>query len=176
MKKIICSVKNLKKSIVIGECEQKILNGISCEIAEKEFVVILGPSGAGKSTILNIISGLDKATSGEVICNEEKLHNASEKVLTRFRQKVGFVFQEYELIENLTVYENVAMMQVITKEKCDVIDILKQVGMEGHRDKFPGQLSGGEKQRVAIARALAKKPKILFCDEPNIKAYIFNKR
>lgn len=166
MKKFMCSLKNVKKTIKIGEYEQNILNGISLDICDGEFVVVFGPSGAGKSTMLNIISGLDKASSGEVICNGEKLHNASNKVLTKFKQEVGFVFQEYELIENLTVYENVAMMQVITKKPCDVMKILEQVGLEKHKNKFPSQLSGGEKQRVAIARALAKIPVILFCDEP----------
>ncbi len=166
MKKEICILKNVVKKIKVGEYEQEILKGINCAVQEGEFAVIMGPSGAGKSTLLNIIGGLDQASSGEVICNKCNLHMAKYKELNRYRQNIGFVFQEYALIENLTVSENVAMMQVITNKKCDVSGILKKVGLEEHANKFPGQLSGGEKQRVAIARALAKNPDILFCDEP----------
>lgn len=162
----MCKVSQLKKVIKVGDYQQELIKGMDFTINKGEFVVILGPSGAGKSTILNILGGLDNPTSGEVLCAGFELGKVKSRDLTKYRQKIGFVFQDYALIENLTVKENIELMTVITKEKCDVEKILKRVGLEKHTDKFPGQLSGGEKQRVAIARALAKNPTILFCDEP----------
>ena len=161
-----CKVENLKKKIKIGDYEQELIKGVDFSIKKGEFVVILGPSGAGKSTILNILGGLDQASDGDVISAGCKLSKSRNKEMTKYRQKIGFVFQDYALIENLTVRENVELMSIITKKKGNVDEILKKVGLENHGDKFPGQLSGGEKQRVAIARALAKDPEILFCDEP----------
>lgn len=161
-----CKVEKLRKVVKIGDVEQQIIKGVDFTIKEGEFVVIIGPSGAGKSTILNILGGLDNVTGGEVSCAGFNLSKNKSKKLTEYRQKIGFVFQDYALIENLTIRENIEMMSIITKEKCNVDEILKKVGLEKHANKFPGQLSGGEKQRVAIARALAKNPYILFCDEP----------
>lgn len=161
-----CKVERLKKKIKIGDYEQDLIKGVDFSIKKGEFVVILGPSGAGKSTILNILGGLDQASDGDVVSAGFKLSKSRNKEMTKYRQKIGFVFQDYALIENLTVRENVELMSIITKKKGNVDEILKKVGLENHGDKFPGQLSGGEKQRVAIARALAKDPEILFCDEP----------
>lgn len=161
-----CKVERLKKRIKIGDYEQDLIKGVDFSIKKGEFVVILGPSGAGKSTILNILGGLDQASDGDVVSAGFKLSKSRNKEMTKYRQKIGFVFQDYALIENLTVRENVELMSIITKKKGNVDEILKKVGLENHGDKFPGQLSGGEKQRVAIARALAKDPEILFCDEP----------
>ena len=154
------------KTIKVGDMEQDLIRGMGFSIKKGEFVVIVGPSGAGKSTILNILGGLDHATYGDVACAGHILSKASSKNMTRYRQKIGFVFQDYALIENLTVAENVELMSSITKQKGNIEEILKKVGLEKHAGKFPGQLSGGEKQRVSIARALAKNPEILFCDEP----------
>lgn len=165
MKKI-CNVSKLNKTVKTGEVSQQLLKNIDLKIEDGEFVVIVGPSGAGKSTLLNILGGLDSSTSGDVESAGFKLSNSREKELNDYRRKIGFVFQDYSLIENLTVKENIEVMSVVTKKKCDADKALSLVGMEKQADKFPGQLSGGEKQRVAIARALAKEPAILFCDEP----------
>lgn len=162
----ICSVKNMSKTIKCGEISQQLLKNINLSINEGEFVVIVGPSGAGKSTLLNILGGLDTSSSGEIQCAEVKLNSAREKQLAEYRSKIGFVFQDYSLIENLTVRENIEVMSTITQKKCDTDKALKLVEMEGHSEKFPAQLSGGEKQRIAIARAIAKEPSIFLCDEP----------
>lgn len=161
-----CKVNNLVKKIKIGDMEQYLIRGMDFSIKDGEFVVIVGPSGAGKSTILNILGGLDQATDGDVECAGCSLSKAGNKEMTQYRQKIGFVFQDYALVENLTVAENVEIISSITKKKVNIEEILKKVGLEKHAAKFPGQLSGGEKQRVSIARALAKEPEILFCDEP----------
>lgn len=165
MKKI-CSVSKLNKTVRTGEVSQQLLKDIDLKIEDGEFVVIVGPSGAGKSTLLNILGGLDSSTSGDIESAGFRLSKSKEKTLNDYRRKIGFVFQDYSLIENLTVKENIEVMSVVTKKKCDADKALSLVGMKEHADKFPGQLSGGEKQRVAIARALAKEPAILFCDEP----------
>ena len=162
----VCKIRNLGKKIKIGDLEQQLIKGMDFNIEKGEFVVIVGPSGAGKSTILNILGGLDRASQGEIECAGYSLSKCNNKKMTEYRQKIGFVFQDYALIENLTVAENVELMSVITKKKVDISSILRKVGLQNHTNKFPGQLSGGEKQRVAIARALAKEPEILFCDEP----------
>lgn len=164
--KNLCSVKKLNKTVKSGEISQQLLKDIDLEINDGEFVVIVGPSGAGKSTLLNILGGLDSSTSGDVECAGFRLSKSKEKTLNDYRRKIGFVFQDYSLIENLTIRENIEVMSVVTCKKCNVEKVLSLVGMEKYGDKFPGQLSGGEKQRVAIARALAKEPVILFCDEP----------
>lgn len=164
--KNLCSVKKLNKTVKFGEVSQQLLKDIDLKINDGEFVVIVGPSGAGKSTLLNILGGLDSSTSGDVESAGFRLSKSNEKTLNDYRRKIGFVFQDYSLIDNLTVRENIEVMSVVTCKKCNVEKVLSLVGMEKYGDKFPGQLSGGEKQRVAIARALAKEPVILFCDEP----------
>lgn len=165
MESYACKVEGLKKVINTSDQKCELIKGVDFSIREGEFVVILGPSGAGKSTILNILGGLDNEFSGQVTSIGFSL-GTNDKRITKYRQKIGFVFQDYALIENLTVAENIELMNVITKKSCNTAEILEKVGLGKHADKFPSQLSGGEKQRVAIARALAKAPQILFCDEP----------
>lgn len=150
-----------------GEVVTRANDGINFEIEEGEFVVILGPSGAGKSTTLNIIGGMDQATSGEVILDGENIADYNEKELTTFRRNsVGFVFQNYNLVPNLTARENVELMIQISNSGADAVEVLDSCGLSERLDNFPAQLSGGEQQRVSIARAIAGKPKLLLCDEP----------
>lgn len=159
--------KDVTKAYEIGG--QKILacNKISFDIDEGEFVVILGPSGAGKSTVLNLLGGMDFATSGEIIINEKNITNYSDDELTEYRaNNVGFVFQFYNLIPTLTALENVALTKDIVKDGLDPKEVLSSVGLAEHINKFPTQLSGGEQQRVSIARAICKNPVMLLCDEP----------
>lgn len=142
-------------------------NNINFEIYDGEFVIILGPSGAGKSTLLNILGGIDKPTSGTIIVNDEKISEYNDAKLTKYRRYyVGFVFQFYNLMPNLTALENVELASEIVKNSLDPHKALKLVGLENRFHNFPQELSGGEQQRVAIARAIAKNPKILLCDEP----------
>ena len=165
MRKII--VSDLVKEY--GSADNKVIanDKISFEIEEGEFVVILGPSGAGKSTLLNILGGMDSATSGSVNVFGKEIVGLDEKDLTEYRrQDIGFVFQFYNLIPNLSVLENVELANQIVKKSKDALEILKLVGLENRVNNFPSQISGGEQQRVAIARAIAKNPKILLCDEP----------
>lgn len=165
MKKII--VSDLVKEY--GASDNKVManDRLSFEIEEGEFVVILGPSGAGKSTLLNILGGMDSATSGSVNVFGKEIVGLNEKDLTEYRrQDIGFVFQFYNLIPNLSVLENVELANQIVKKSKDALEILKLVGLENRVNNFPSQISGGEQQRVAIARAIAKNPKILLCDEP----------
>ncbi|WP_455486156.1 ABC transporter ATP-binding protein [Gemella sp.] len=165
MQKII--VKNVSK--VYGENSSKVIanENISFEISEGEFVVILGPSGAGKSTLLNIIGGMDNASGGSINVFGKEIVGLSEEQLTKYRREdIGFVFQFYNLIPNLTVLENVELAGQIVKQPKKASEILKLVGLENRMDNFPSQISGGEQQRVAIARAIAKNPKLLLCDEP----------
>ena len=165
MEKIV--VKNLVKEY--GTDNNKVIanDSISFEIDEGEFVVILGPSGAGKSTLLNIIGGMDSATSGSINVFGKEIVGLNEKELTKYRREdIGFVFQFYNLIPNLTVLENVELAGQIVKQSKPAEDILKQVGLEHRINNFPSQISGGEQQRVAIARAIAKNPQLLLCDEP----------
>lgn len=165
MRKII--VSDLVKEY--GESDNKVManDRLSFEIEEGEFVVILGPSGAGKSTLLNILGGMDSATSGSVNIFGKEIVGLDEKDLTEYRrQDIGFVFQFYNLIPNLSVLENVELANQIVKKSKDALEILKLVGLENRVNNFPSQISGGEQQRVAIARAIAKNPKILLCDEP----------
>ncbi len=165
MNKIV--IKNLSKEY--GNSENKVIanDNISFEIEEGELVVILGASGAGKSTLLNILGGMDSATRGEVNIFGEDITKFNEKKLTKYRRyMIGFVFQFYNLIPNLTVLENVELASQISKKHIDVKQILDKVGLLNRKDNFPSQISGGEQQRVAIARAIAKMPKILLCDEP----------
>lgn len=165
MEKIV--VKNLVKEY--GTDNNKVIanDNISFEIDEGEFVVILGPSGAGKSTLLNIIGGMDSATSGSINVFRKEIVGLNDKELTKYRREdIGFVFQFYNLIPNLTVLENVELAGQIVKQSKPAEDILKQVGLEHRMNNFPSQISGGEQQRVAIARAIAKNPQLLLCDEP----------
>ena len=165
MRKII--VSDLVKEY--GASDNKVManDRLSFEIEEGEFVIILGPSGAGKSTLLNILGGMDSATSGSVNVFGKEIVGLDEKDLTEYRrQDIGFVFQFYNLIPNLSVLENVELANQIVKKSKDALEILKLVGLENRVNNFPSQISGGEQQRVAIARAIAKNPKILLCDEP----------
>lgn len=160
-------VKNLKKTYRMGEVDVNALNDASFDINEGEFVVILGPSGSGKSTLLNILGGMDLPSSGNVIVegNDITLYNDSQMTLYR-RNKVGFVFQFYNLMSNLTAKENVELATEICEDFLDIDEILMGVGLSERSGHFPSQMSGGEQQRVAIARAVAKNPLILLCDEP----------
>lgn len=165
MEKIV--VNNLVKEY--GTDNNKVVanDNISFDIDEGEFVVILGPSGAGKSTLLNIIGGMDSATSGSINVFGKEIVGLNEKELTKYRREdIGFVFQFYNLIPNLTVLENVELAGQIVKQSKPAEDILKQVGLEHRMNNFPSQISGGEQQRVAIARAIEKNPQLLLCDEP----------
>ena len=165
MEKIV--VKNLVKEYGIDNNKVIANDNISFEIDEGEFVVILGPSGAGKSTLLNIIGGMDSATSGSINVFGKEIVGLNDKELTKYRREdIGFVFQFYNLIPNLTVLENVELAGQIVKQSKPAEDILKQVGLEHRMNNFPSQISGGEQQRVAIARAIAKNPQLLLCDEP----------
>lgn len=165
MEKIV--VKNLVKEYGTENNKVTANDKISFEIDEGEFVVILGPSGAGKSTLLNIIGGMDSATSGSINVFGKEIVGLNEKELTKYRREdIGFVFQFYNLIPNLTVLENVELAGQIVKQSKPAENILKQVGLEHRMNNFPSQISGGEQQRVAIARAIAKNPQLLLCDEP----------
>ena len=156
------TAKNIKKKYN----DQEVLRGIDLKIDKNEFVVILGASGSGKSTLLNILSGLEKSDSGEVVYDNESISDYSEKQLTKFRKdKIGFVFQQYYLLNNLTVEQNVKVGANLANNK-EYVDIIKELGLEDKLSKYPNELSGGEQQRVSIARALAKKPTVLFLDEP----------
>ena len=156
------TAKNIKKNYN----DQEVLRGIDLKIDKNEFVVILGASGSGKSTLLNILSGLEKSDSGEVVYDNESISDYSEKQLTKFRKdKIGFVFQQYYLLNNLTVEQNVKVGANLADNK-EYVDIIKELGLEDKLSKYPNELSGGEQQRVSIARALAKKPTVLFLDEP----------
>ena len=159
--------KNVSRVYLAGEHETKALDSVDLNIEEGKFIVILGPSGAGKSTLLNLIGGLDSPTSGKIIVDNEDISTLSNDDLADYRAKtIGFVFQSYNLIPTLTVYENIALVKQIVDNPLSVKDILHQVGLLDHIDNFPSELSGGEQQRVSIARALVKNPKVLLCDEP----------
>ena len=159
--------KDVKKIYKTGETEIHALNGADFEINTGEFCVIVGASGAGKTTILNILGGMDTLTSGSVILDGTDISKLSKRQLTAYRRyDIGFVFQFYNLVQNLTALENVELAAQICREPLNAADVLKQVGLEERMKNFPAQLSGGEQQRVAIARALAKNPKLLLCDEP----------
>lgn len=162
----IVELKNIYKTF--GDIyKTNVLKNISLDIYEGEFLVILGASGCGKSTLLNIIGGIDKPTSGQVIIDGENIACFNNKQLTNYRRdKVGFVFQFYNLISDLTAYENIELVANISKNPLSVEDALNTVGLLHRKDYYPSQISGGEQQRVAIARALIKKPKLLICDEP----------
>ena len=150
-----------------GEVDVKAVDGISFSLQQAKFNVIVGPSGAGKTTILNILGGMDTVSSGKVVVDGKEISGLSPKQLTEYRRNdIGFVFQFYNLIPNLTALENVELSLHLKKDNLNPTQVLHQVGLQDRLDHFPAQLSGGEQQRVAIARALAKKPKLLLCDEP----------
>lgn len=159
--------KNVNKEYKMGEVTIKALNNTNFEIEEGELVVIVGPSGAGKTTALNILGGMDTATSGSVKVDNKEISNLKNRELIRYRREdIGFVFQFYNLVQNLTAKENVELATQICKDSLNPEQVLEKVGLKERIDNFPSQLSGGEQQRVAIARAIAKNPKLLLCDEP----------
>ena len=163
----IIEFKNVDKIYKSGEHILKAMDNVNFTIDEGEFVVILGPSGAGKSTLLNLLGGLDMLTSGEIIVNDNHIEEFSDNQLTDYRAKnVGFIFQFYNLIPNLTALENVELMKDIVDADINGLEVLDSVGLKDHANQFPAQLSGGEQQRVSIARAVAKQPTMLLCDEP----------
>lgn len=161
------TLEDVKKRYRMGEVEIMAADGIDFQINQGEFAVVVGPSGAGKTTVLNILGGMDTASEGRVIVDGQDITSYSQKRLTAYRRDdIGFVFQFYNLIPNLTALENVELALQICKDPMDAREVLEEVGLGARLDNFPAQLSGGEQQRVSIARALAKNPKILLCDEP----------
>ena len=160
-------LKAVEKIYQTGEVLVKAVDGMDFKIERGELAIVVGPSGAGKSTVLNILGGMDTADSGEVIVDGTNIAGLDNRSLTQYRREsVGFVFQFYNLIPNLTAYENVELAAQICPDHLEAAEVLERVGLETRLDNFPSQLSGGEQQRVAIARALAKNPKLLLCDEP----------
>lgn len=167
MPKIAVKVKDLKKHYQMGEVTVKALRGDSFEVVDGEFIVVLGPSGSGKSTLLNMIGGMDQPTSGTVMFYDDEVTTYNEKELTQYRRdSIGFVFQFYNLMANLTARENVELATEICSDPLDIDEVMDDVGLDKRKNHFPSQMSGGEQQRVAIARAVAKNPKLLLCDEP----------
>ncbi|HSJ36680.1 MAG TPA: ABC transporter ATP-binding protein [Planococcus sp. (in: firmicutes)] len=161
------TLTDVTKTYRSGAIETDALKNIDLEISEGEFAVILGPSGSGKSTLLNVISGLDTVTSGKITFFDQELTGLPESGMTRFRrQYLGFIFQQYNLLQNLTVYENIQIGADIGTNPLDIDELLAKIGLQDTRNKYPSQLSGGEQQRVSVARSLAKNPAVIFCDEP----------
>ncbi len=159
--------RNVSRIYKVGDHEQKALDSVDLSLEKGKMVVILGPSGAGKSTLLNLLGGLDSPTSGTITVDGTDISTLGRDELAGYRaEKVGFVFQSYNLIPTLTVMENVALVREIAPDALNVMEMLDAVGLSDHAKKFPTELSGGEQQRVSIARALAKNPEILLCDEP----------
>ena len=160
-------LKNVVKSYTIGDVTIYANNGVNFKVNKGEFTVIVGASGAGKTTILNMLGGMDTPTSGTIVVDGHNIATYDDKQLTDYRRDdIGFVFQFYNLVQNLTALENVELASQISKDPLNSVDILERVGLGERKDNFPAQLSGGEQQRVAIARAIAKNPKLLLCDEP----------
>ena len=159
--------EHVKKTYNVGEKKFNALNDVSFTINKGEFVVILGPSGAGKSTLLNLLGGMDTLTSGSIKIGEDEISKFNDKELTNYRaENIGFIFQFYNILPTLTVLENVNLVKEIVKKPKNAKEVLKDVGLSKHLNKFPNQLSGGEQQRVSIARAITKNPILLLCDEP----------
>ncbi len=159
--------EHVKKTYNVGEKKFNALNDVSFTINKGEFVVILGPSGAGKSTLLNLLGGMDTLTSGRIKIGEDEISKFNDKELTNYRaENIGFIFQFYNILPTLTVLENVNLVKEIVKKPKNAKEVLKDVGLSKHLNKFPNQLSGGEQQRVSIARAITKNPILLLCDEP----------
>lgn len=160
-------LEQVTKIYKMGEVEIHAVDGVDFTIRKGEFVVVVGPSGAGKTTVLNILGGMDTATSGRVLVDGRDIAKYSQRQLTGYRRNdIGFVFQFYNLVPNLTALENVELAMQICRNPLDAREVLREVGLEERMKNFPAQLSGGEQQRVSIARALAKNPKLLLCDEP----------
>lgn len=160
-------LKNVVKSYTMGDITIYANNGVNFKVNKGEFTVIVGASGAGKTTILNMLGGMDTPTSGTIVVDGHNIATYDDKQLTDYRRDdIGFVFQFYNLVQNLTALENVELASQISKDPLNSVDILERVGLGDRKDNFPAQLSGGEQQRVAIARAIAKNPKLLLCDEP----------
>lgn len=160
--------KNVKKTYMVGEKKFNALDDVSFTISKGEFVVILGPSGAGKSTLLNLLGGMDTVSSGKIIVAGEEISSYNAKEMTHYRaEKVGFIFQFYNILPTLTVLENVELINDIVAKPKKAKQVLKEVGLEKHLNKFPNQLSGGEQQRVSIARAICKDPSLILADEPS---------
>ncbi len=163
----IIEFKNVDKVYQSGEQILKAMDNVNFTIEEGEFVVILGPSGAGKSTLLNLLGGLDSVSSGEIIVNGNHIESFNDNELTEYRARnVGFIFQFYNLIPNLTALENIELMNDVVDVKIDGMEVLDSVGLKDWANHFPAQMSGGQQQRVSIARAIAKQPAVLLCDEP----------
>lgn len=164
---VLMQIENLSKTYQMGEVAVKALEKTSFELYDGEFVVILGPSGSGKSTLLNILGGMDLPTEGRVLVKDEEITKYNDRKLTAYRrEKVGFVFQFYNLMANLTAKENVELATEMCKNALKIDEVMAEVGLDERMDHFPSQMSGGEQQRVAIARAVAKNPLLLLCDEP----------
>lgn len=160
-------LSNIKKSFGEGNSKIEVLKDINLSVDKGEFVVLLGPSGSGKSTLLNIIGGIDSADSGEIKIRDKKMSDMNEKTLTNYRREhLGYIFQMYNLIPNLTVRENIEVGAYLSKNPLNIDDIIETLGLKQHQDKIPNQLSGGQQQRCAIGRAIVKNPDILLCDEP----------
>lgn len=163
----ILKLENIYKTYKLGAVETHALENVSLDIKQGEIIVILGPSGSGKTTLLNVLSGLDRPTSGRIFFKDKNITKYSENQITKFRKEnLGFIFQTYNLLEHLNVRENVLVGAKLGKSKDDVDKIIEVVGLKSHKKKYMHELSGGEQQRVSIARALAKKPSIMFADEP----------
>ncbi len=163
----LLKLRRVGRTFAMGEVSVEVLKGVSLDVRRGEVLAVVGPSGSGKTTILNIVGGLDRPTAGEVWFGGRDIAGASMAELTRYRrEQIGFVFQFYNLVPNLTARENVLVSTEISAQPLDVDEILERVGLEDRKHHFPAQLSGGEQQRVAIARAVAKNPELLLCDEP----------
>ncbi len=161
------NLQKVRKTYKVGDVVTKALQGVDLYINEGKFVVILGPSGSGKSTLLNVMSGLDSIDEGEITIGGENISQMNEKELVGFRRrKLGFIFQQYNLLPNLNLEENIEVGSYLSSDPLDVKEMVKLIGLDEHSGKYPNQLSGGQQQRVSIGRALVKNPEILFCDEP----------
>ncbi len=160
-------IKNLKKSYGSGSSQSKVLKGISCQIKQGDICSLVGPSGSGKSTLLNLIGGIETADSGKIVIDGQEISDFKSKQLAKYRrQQLGFIFQFYNLVPNLTVRENIEVGAYLSDQPLELDSLITELGMNQHQNKFPNQLSGGQQQRTAIGRALVKRPAILLCDEP----------
>ena len=160
-------IDNIKKSYGTGDSRVDVLKGINCGVNKGEICVLLGPSGSGKSTLLNILGGIDKAGSGSVTIGEDKIENFNDKQLSQYRRKhLGYIFQSYNLVPNLTVRENIEVGAYLSDKPLPIDELIELLGLEAHKNKRPNQLSGGQQQRTSIGRAIVKNPDLLLCDEP----------